>query len=120
MLFVSVEPVLFVSARYDAWLPKGLATYLCSMYRRKAFGVNDYRYKIAQVNKPNCFCVLDVSCLLCDESHSFVTQYLYFMSARCLKNVLSLFVNGTDKLLSFKFNIWYISLVMFNLQRCDS
>jgi len=35
--------------RCDAWLPKGLAAYLCSMYRRKAFGVNDYRYKIAQV-----------------------------------------------------------------------
>jgi len=35
--------------RSDAWLPKGLAAYLCSMYRRKAFGVNDYRYRIAQV-----------------------------------------------------------------------
>ena len=41
--------VLCACTRSDAWLPKGLATYLCSMYRRKAFGVNDYRYKIAQV-----------------------------------------------------------------------
>jgi len=42
--------ILLACTRCDAWLPKGLAAYLCSMYRRKAFGMNDYRYKIAQVN----------------------------------------------------------------------
>lgn len=38
----------------DAWLPKGLATYLCSHYRSKSFGNNALRYSIAKDMREVC------------------------------------------------------------------
>ena len=79
LLFHLVTFVLLAYARCDAWLPKGLAAYLCSMYRRKAFGINDYRYKIAQVNLTILFfCVDEVVCF----PVKYVTLAVFF-SAHC-------------------------------------
>ena len=33
------------------WLTKGIAGYLANLYRRKAFGNNEYREHISQVSK---------------------------------------------------------------------
>jgi transcription initiation factor TFIID subunit 2 len=39
--------------RRDWWLLKGLALYLTSLYTRRAFGNNEYRYNLNRVNKLN-------------------------------------------------------------------
>ena len=35
----------------DAWLPKGIATYLATLYKRRMFGNNEYRHFICQEMK---------------------------------------------------------------------
>ena len=42
---------LSLSPRRDWWLLKGLALYLTSLYTRRAFGNNEYRYNLNQVEK---------------------------------------------------------------------
>jgi len=39
-----------IISRRDWWLLKGLALYLTSLYTRRAFGNNEYRYNLNQVN----------------------------------------------------------------------
>jgi transcription initiation factor TFIID subunit 2 len=39
-----------IVSRRDWWLLKGLALYLTSLYTRRAFGNNEYRYNLNQVN----------------------------------------------------------------------
>jgi transcription initiation factor TFIID subunit 2 len=39
-----------INAWSDAWLPKGIAGYLTSLYQRKTFGNNEYRHFIAEVS----------------------------------------------------------------------
>jgi hypothetical protein len=41
----------FLFRRRDWWLLKGLALYLTSLYTRRAFGNNEYRYNLNRVNK---------------------------------------------------------------------
>jgi len=36
--------------RSDAWLPKGIAGYLASLYRKTSFGNNEYRYWVSKVS----------------------------------------------------------------------
>ena len=44
-------PLTYLTAfsRRDWWLLKGLASYLTSLYTRRAFGNNEYRYSLNQV-----------------------------------------------------------------------
>jgi hypothetical protein len=44
---------LFFFLRRDWWLLKGLALYLTSLYTRRAFGNNEYRYNLNRVNNKN-------------------------------------------------------------------
>jgi len=43
----------------DTWLPKGISTYLSSLYAKKCFGNNEYREWIQTVSKkPGFFSVI--------------------------------------------------------------
>ncbi len=48
-IFYFGEFVIFCCRR-DWWLLKGLALYLTSLYTRRAFGNNEYRYNLNRVN----------------------------------------------------------------------
>ena len=40
----------FIPCRSDAWLPKGIAGYLSTLYRKTSFGNNEYRYWVSKVS----------------------------------------------------------------------
>lgn len=48
--YPTYENQFFLLLRRDWWLLKGLALYLTSLYTRRAFGNNEYRYNLNRVS----------------------------------------------------------------------
>ncbi|ELT93532.1 hypothetical protein CAPTEDRAFT_221667 [Capitella teleta] len=63
---------------YDCWLPKGITGYLGGLYRRKAFGNNEYRHWVGQELEAVRAYENEVGPIVLDPSVSKETPALYF------------------------------------------